>query len=118
MDLGQFSLSIAVKDLQKSRDFYALLGFEMEPGEDYAGAVYGRDWCILSNGKEKLGLFQGMFDSNALTWNPPDVRSIQKRLKEAGVKLEKEADENTTGPASCFLFDPDGNPVLLDQHTP
>lgn len=122
MSLGLFSLSLAVKDLAASRAFYELLGFKAVFGEE------DQNWLILDNGDVKIGLFQGMFEKNSLTFNPgwgpgaapldefEDVRDIQKRLKAAGVEFVSEADETTTGPASCILTDPDGNPVLLDQH--
>jgi catechol 2,3-dioxygenase-like lactoylglutathione lyase family enzyme len=121
MKLGQFSISLAVEDLGASREFYKKLGFEVVPGEDFEhGAethIYDRDWVILKNGEgAMLGLFQGMFEKNTLTFNPPDVRAIQRSLKEQGVQLTMEADESSSGPASAFLIDPDGNPVLLDQH--
>jgi catechol 2,3-dioxygenase-like lactoylglutathione lyase family enzyme len=116
MDLGRFSISLAVKDLAASRDFYCKLGFEVHPGEDFGDATYNRDWVILERQGAIIGLFQGMFDKNTLTFNPLDVRAVQKELKAQGVKLEMEADESTSGPASAFLFDPDGNPILLDQH--
>lgn len=122
MSLGLFSLSLSVSDLQASKAFYELLGFKVVFGEE------DQNWLILDNGDVKIGLFQGMFEKNSLTFNPgwgadatalekfDDVRDIQKRLKAAGVSFVSEADENTTGPASCILLDPDGNPVLLDQH--
>ncbi len=121
MSLGQFSISLAVKDLAASREFYRKLGFEVVPGEDFDhGAethVYDRDWVILKTAEgAMIGLFQGMFDKNTITFNPPDVRAIQKSLKEQGVAFEMECDEQTTGAAAAFLLDPDGNPVLLDQH--
>ena len=122
MDLGKFSISLAVKDLAASREFYRKLGFEVRPGEDFEDpsqvAVYDKDWVILEKGDVMLGLFQGMFDKNTLTFNPPDVRAVQRSLKAQGVELQIEADESTSGPASAFLFDPDGNPILLDQHDP
>jgi len=122
VSLGLFSLSLSVSDLQASKAFYELLGFKVVFGEE------DQNWLILDNGDVKIGLFQGMFEKNSLTFNPgwgadatalekfDDVRDIQKRLKAAGVSFVSEADENTTGPASCILLDPDGNPVLLDQH--
>lgn len=120
MSLGQFSISLAVADLAASREFYKKLGFEVVPGQDFDhGAekhVYDRDWVILRCEGAMIGLFQGMFDKNTITFNPPDVRALQKSLKEQGVEFEMECDESTTGPAAAFLFDPDGNPVLLDQH--
>ncbi|MEM1249800.1 MAG: VOC family protein [Acidobacteriota bacterium] len=122
MQLGAFSLSLTVKDLSVSFDFYKKLGFDKFHGDESQG------WLILTNGSTKIGLFQGMFDKNMLTFNPgwsqsaeeldsyTDVREIQKSLKEAGIELTMEADPETTGPASLMLVDPDGNPVLIDQH--
>ena len=122
MHLGHFSISLAVKDLTASRTFYEKLGFEVVFGEAE------QNWLILQNGDSTIGLFQGMFENNVLTFNPgwdarantleefTDVREIQRRLKENGLPLATEADEATTGPASLMLIDPDGNPVLIDQH--
>lgn len=122
MDLGNFSLSLAVKDLATSRAFYEKLGFEAIGGEAT------QNWLILRNGACIIGLFQGMFQQNMLTFNPgwnsegetlaefTDVREIQRRLKQSGVELKTEADESTSGPASLTLIDPDGNPILIDQH--
>ena len=122
MDLGAFSISLAVKDLAASRAFYEKLGFE-EVGGDAS-----QNWLILRNGIHNIGLFQGMFENNILTFNPgwdqhaqpleafTDVREIQRRLKEAGLELTTEADESTSGPASLVLSDPDGNMILFDQH--
>jgi predicted enzyme related to lactoylglutathione lyase len=122
MKLGAFSVSLAVKDIQKSFEFYQSLGFEKFHGEIEQG------WLILANGTTRIGLFQGMFDKNMMTFNPgwdenaqpitgcPDVRDIQKKLKGDGVSIMNEADETTTGPASFMVVDPDGNPILLDQH--
>ena len=122
MELGNFSLSLAVKDLSASRDFYEKLGFSVIGGDPDQG------WLILKNPSCVIGLFQGMFERNTLTFNPgwdaegqplanfTDVREIQKTLRAEGVAFLSEADETTTGPASCLLLDPDGNPVLLDQH--
>lgn len=121
MDLGAFSISLAVKDLQASRTFYENLGFTQFGGN-------GRTWLILKNGRHLIGLFQGMFEKNILTFNPgwdqdaqavagfTDVRELQRRLKASGMTLASEADETTTGPASFVVIDPDGNPVLVDQH--
>lgn len=121
MDLGNFSVSLAVSDIKKSKAFYEALGFEQIGGE------IEEKWVILKNGETNLGLFQGMFDKNVLTFNPgwdsrgkdlesfTDIREIQKNLKEAGIKLESEA-EDGEGPASFSLLDPDGNPILIDQH--
>jgi len=120
MDLGNFSVSLAVKDLKTSKLFYEKLGFGGEP--------CGDNWTILKNGDTNIGLFQGMFEKNILTFNPGwdsnaqklsefnDVRVIQRRLKERGIKMVTEADEKTTGPASFLISDPDGNTILVDQH--
>lgn len=122
MNLGAFSVSLNVTDLGDSRDFYEKLGF------DVVGGNADENWLILRNGEHVIGLFQGMFDRNMLTFNPgwdqycnetdsyTDVRDIQKRLKELGVPLVTEADESTSGPASIVVVDPDGNPILIDQH--
>ncbi len=122
MKLGAFSISLAVKDLQASKTFYQNLGFEVFVGEE------ARNYLILKNGNALIGLFQGMFENNILTFNPgwdesankmetfDDVRDIQKHLKSKGVAFSTEADESTTGPASFVIVDPDGNPVLVDQH--
>lgn len=122
MTLGAFSISLAVKDIHASKTFYENLGFT-----SFGGNIE-QNWLILKNGDTIIGLFQGMFEKNMLTFNPgwdqnaakldsfTDVRDIQRTLKAAGIKLDMEADEATTGPASCVLTDPDGNPVLIDQH--
>lgn len=122
MELGAFSISLTVKDLNASQEFYTKLGFEV-----FAGEV-SQNWLILKNGKHVIGLFQGMLEKNTLTFNPGwdnnaealddfmDVREIQKALKEQGVKFDSEADESTSGPASFIILDPDGNPILVDQH--
>jgi lactoylglutathione lyase len=122
MQLGAFSISLAVKDIHASKAFYEKLGFTT------LGGVLDQNWIILKNGPHIIGLFQGMFEKNMLTFNPgwdqdaknvdpfTDVRELQKQLKDAGVALLSEADEKTTGPASFLLTDPDGNPVLVDQH--
>lgn len=122
MNLGAFSISLAVKDLEASRAFYAKFGFET------VGGVAAQNWLILRNGDHTIGLFQGMFDKNILTFNPgwdknasplesfTDIRAIQRQLKESGVTLGSEADENGSGPASFTALDPDGNPILVDQH--
>lgn len=122
MQLGAFSVSLAVKDLEASRDFYAKLGFTPFVGDASQG------WLILKNDACVIGLFQGMFERNMLTFNPgwdgnaqpvagfTDIRDLQRSLKAQGVQLETEADEGTTGPASFLVIDPDGNPVLFDQH--
>jgi catechol 2,3-dioxygenase-like lactoylglutathione lyase family enzyme len=112
MDLGSFSISLAVADIAASRTFYEAMGFEIIDGDQ------ARNWLILQNGAAKVGLFQGMFEKNVVTFNPPDVRSVQKVMKAAGLEFVLEADETTTGPAHATLLDPDGNPVLLDQHDP
>lgn len=122
MDLGAFSISLAVKDLAKSRDFYEKLGFAITGGDAE------QNWLIMKNGDRVIGLFQGMFEENILTFNPgwdqsanelesfTDVRELQRRLKDRGVVLNVEADESTAGPASIMLTDPDGNQILVDQH--
>ncbi len=122
MELGAFSVSLAVKDIEVSKEFYEKLGFEIFGGDA------SQNWLIMKNGDHVIGLFQGMFEKNLLTFNPgwdsnaaeiddfTDVRDIQRRLKERGVELISEADENTTGPASFMVVDPDGNPILVDQH--
>ena len=121
MELGVFSVSLAVKDLQASMAFYEKLGFTVFAGN-------GQDWQILKYGTTVIGLFQGMFEKNILTFNPgwnsdaqlvdgfTDVRELQRQLKAQGVTLMTEADETTTGPASFVAVDPDGNPILVDQH--
>lgn len=122
MELGAFSVSLAVKDLAASKSFYEKFGFT-----PFAGDA-AQNWLILKNGTHVIGLFQGMFDRNILTFNPgwdsnaqklaafTDVRELQRRLKAQGVTLQQEADESTTGPASFVAVDPDGNPILVDQH--
>jgi lactoylglutathione lyase len=122
MQLGAFSISLAVKDLAASRAFYEKLGFTAFHGDA------AQNWLILKNGDHVIGLFQGMFEKNMLTFNPgwdsnaqpvadfTDVRELQRSLKEAGVALTAEADESTTGPAYLMAVDPDGNPILIDQH--
>lgn len=122
MQLGTFSVSLAVKDLEASKDFYGKLGFAPFAGDAAQG------WLILRNGDVVIGLFQGMFEKNILTFNPgwdgqcnrldsfADVRELQRRLKEQGIVPAQEADETTTGPASFVVVDPDGNPILFDQH--
>ena len=123
MKLGAFSISLAVKDVGASRAFYEKLGFRQKAGN-------GKQWLVLQNGTTTIGLFQGMFDKNTLTFNPgwdsaaqplaqfKDVREIQRELKALGLTPAPAADESTTGPAFLMLMDPDGNPVLLDQHVP
>lgn len=122
MKPGAFSVSLNVKDIAVSKQFYEQLGFSV-----FAGSLE-HNYLIMKNGSALIGLFQGMFDKNMLTFNPgwdenaqkvesfDDVRDIQKRLKEAGISLETEADENSSGPAHILLTDPDGNPILIDQH--
>jgi catechol 2,3-dioxygenase-like lactoylglutathione lyase family enzyme len=122
MELGTFSISLAVKDLQASRQFYEKLGFTSFAGDP------SQNWLILKSGDHVIGLFQGMFEKNILTFNPgwdsnaqplaafTDVRELQRQLKAKGVPFVSEADESTTGPASFVVLDPDGNPVLVDQH--
>ena len=122
MELGAFSISLAVKDLGASKAFYEKFGFEAIGGDAK------QNWLILRNGDHTIGLFQGMFDKNILTFNPgwdracttldnfTDVRDLQRELKAQGVELIAEADESTTGPASFTAIDPDGNPILVDQH--
>ena len=122
MDLGTFSISLAVKDLATSRGFYEKLGFDVVPASG-AGAVwdsYNDTWVMLSHRSGtpeeiKIGLFQGMFDANTLTFNPGDVRALQKRLEDQGIELIMKADGDS-GPGAAMLLDPDGNPILLDQH--
>lgn len=122
MQLGAFSISLTVKDLQKSKAFYVGLGFSDLGGSGSDG------WAILKNGDTVIGLFQGMFEKNMLTFNPgwnqsaqtldefQDIRELQKELKAKGYVFQAEADETSSGPASFVLVDPDGNPVLVDQH--
>jgi lactoylglutathione lyase len=122
MKLGAFSISLAVKDLVASRDFYHKLGFEPVMGDP------AQNWLIMRNGDTTIGLFHGMFERNVLTFNPgwdsqnqplksfEDVRTIQKALKASGVSLVSEADESSAGAGSVMLTDPDGNPILIDQH--
>jgi lactoylglutathione lyase len=110
MELGTFSVSLAVKDIAASRAFYETLGFNHIDGKQENG------WLILRNGDAIIGLFQGMFEANILTFNPTDARGIQHTLKAAGVPLLVEADETTTGPTHLTFTDPDGNAILIDQH--
>ena len=124
MRLGNFSVSLAVKDIHRSRAFYEKLGFRAVGGDA------ARNWLILQNERCTIGLFQGMFEKNSLTFNPgwdhacntladfDDVRDIQKSLLSQGLDLLSQADESSTGPASFILLDPDGNPILIDQHVP
>jgi lactoylglutathione lyase len=122
LDLGAFSISLAVKDLEASRLFYEKFGFKAFFGEA------SQNWLILRNGDHVIGLFQGMFEKNTLTFNPgwdgnaqplpsfTDIRELQRQLKAEGVEFQQTADESTTGPASFIAVDPDGNPILVDQH--
>lgn len=122
MKLGAFSISLSVKDLNASKTFYENLGFKI------SGGGLEQNYLIMKNGNALIGLFQGMFENNILTFNPgwdenanrvqpfDDVRIIQKHLKSKGVKLEYEADEQSSGPASFIVLDPDGNAILFDQH--
>jgi len=122
MKLGAFSVSLAVKDIEASKQFYQKLGFTT------LGGNQAQNWLILKNGDHVIGLFQGMFEKNILTFNPgwdssaqplpefTDVRELQRQLKAQGMTFTSEADETTTGPASFTLEDPDGNPILFDQH--
>ena len=122
MELGAFSVSLAVKDLAASRAFYEKFGFAAFAGDP------AQHWLIMKNGTHVIGLFQGMFERNILTFNPgwdsnahpvagfTDIRELQRQLKAQGVALVQEADEQTAGPASFVVLDPDGNPILVDQH--
>lgn len=122
MKLGAFSISLAVKDIQKSKEFYENLGFSK------LGGNVDQKWLILKNGNAIIGLFEGMFENNIITFNPgwdenaqnletfDDVRAIQAHLKNCGIQLTSEADPNSTGPAHLTLTDPDGNGILIDQH--
>lgn len=122
MDLGAFSVSLTVRNLAASRAFYEKLGFK------YLGGDPAQNWIILKNGDAVIGLFQGMFERNMLTFNPgwdgnaqplddfTDVRELQRRLREQGIEFVVEADEASSGPAHFIVLDPNGNPVLVDQH--
>lgn len=122
MKLGTFSISLSVKDIKASKEFYEALGFSVFHGD------IEQNWLILKNETSTIGLFQGMFEKNILTYNPgwdsnanaledfTDVREIQKKLKAKGLKLVREVEQGTTGPGSITLIDPDGNPILIDQH--
>lgn len=122
MELGNFSISLAVKDIGASKLFYENLGFTVFMGDQ------SQNWLIMKNGDHNIGLFQGMFDQNILTFNPgwnsaaqplkefTDVRELQRRLKASGVTMIAEVDESSTGPASFMIADPDGNTILVDQH--
>jgi len=122
MELGAFSISLSVKDIHKSKAFYEKLGFSVFAGD------LAKNYLIMKNETSLIGLFQGMFENNIITFNPgwdssaqkvedfDDVRSIQNALKSKGLSLEKEVDETTSGPGSFVVIDPDGNSILLDQH--
>lgn len=122
MELGAFSVSLAVKDIQESKLFYEKLGFKVFAGDQ------SQNWLIMKNGDRNIGLFQGMFEKNILTFNPgwndqahqlpsfTDVRELQRQFKERGLNVIVEADETSTGPASFMVVDPDGNTILFDQH--
>lgn len=122
MKLGAFSISLTVKDIQQSKSFYEHLGFEVFGGD------IAQNWLIMKNESTVIGLFQGMFEKNLLTFNPgwtqnaekldsfTDIRDLQKDLKAKGVKMLTEADESSIGPTSFVIEDPDGNPILVDQH--
>jgi len=122
MDLGAFSVSLSVKDIKVSKSFYEKLGFHVFGGDET------QNWLIMKNGDHTIGLFQGMFEGNIMTFNPgwdqnaqtldffADVREIQQALKTQSVEIVDEADERTTGPASFMVIDPDGNLILIDQH--
>ena len=122
MDLGTFSVSLAVKDLQTSKEFYQKLGFTKFGGDE------AQNWLILKNGDVVIGLFQGMFEGNILTFNPgwdgnaqpvadyTDVRELQRQLREQGVEFQVQSDESTEGPAHFVITDPDGNVIMMDQH--
>ena len=122
MELGSFTMSLTVKDIHASKKFYEALGFTE------VGGNIDQKWLVLRNGDHKLGIFQGMFEKNMLTFNPgwgqdrqelesfTEVRELQKQLKAKGVAFVTEADETTTGPAHFIVADPDGNPILIDQH--
>lgn len=122
MKLGNFSVSLNVKNIQKSKEFYQALGFNI-----FAGDIE-QYWLIMKNEKCTIGLFQGMLEKNTLTFNPgwnenakeidtfTDIRDLQKQLKQKGIDIQNEVDEKTTGPANMIVIDPDGNPILFDQH--
>lgn len=122
MDLGAFSISLSVRDIEASRVFYEKLGFTVFAGDQ------AQNWLIMKNGGHLIGLFQGMFDRNTLTFNPgwdedghdsesfTDVRQLQQELKALGIDILTEVDESGSGPGSILVADPDGNPILIDQH--
>jgi len=121
MELGNFSVSLAVKDLIKSREFYEKLGFRVIHGDN-------TKWVVMQDANATIGLFEGMFESNILTFNPgwnrkgentdpfQDVRDIQRELKSQAIELQSEVDESTQGPAHVIFSDPDGNLIMIDQH--
>jgi lactoylglutathione lyase len=113
--LGPFSISLAVKDLARSRAFYEALGFVAIAHEKAGPPGYGKSYVMMRSGDAVIGLFQGLFDKNALTFNPKDVRAIQREAKAKGIAFQLEAPDGT-GPAAAMAIDPDGNPVLIDQH--
>ncbi len=122
MELGTFSISLNVKDIKVSKSFYEKLGFQVFSGD------MKQNWLIMKNGDHTIGLFQGMFSKNIMTFNPgwdkngktldafTDVRNLQREIKARGIKIETETDESTTGPVSFIIIDPDANPILIDQH--
>jgi len=122
MSIGAFSLSLTVKDIEVSKKFYETLGFK-----SFAGVLDDK-WIIMQNGDVTIGLFEGMFEKNMLTFNPgwndqaenlesyKDIREIQDELREKGIEFESMVEENTEGPGSFMIIDPDGNPILVDQH--
>ena len=122
MDLGAFSISLAVKDIEASKSFYQKLGFEIFGGD------IAQNWLIMKNGDHVIGLFQGMFEKNTMTFNPgwdqnankldsfKDIRTLQQQLKDQGVEFLNEVEEGSDGPGNFMLLDPDGNPILVDQH--
>ena len=122
MNLGAFSISLSVKDIATSKQFYETFGFEVIGGDQ------SQNWLILRNNELTIGLFQGMFEKNTLTFNPgwdknaqelkdyTDIRELQKKLKAEGIQFASEADESSTGPDNFIVLDPDGNPILFDQH--
>jgi catechol 2,3-dioxygenase-like lactoylglutathione lyase family enzyme len=124
MDLGAFSISLSVADLEASRRFYEVLGFEVVGGDA------GEGWLMLANGTTLIGLFHGMFEGNVLTFNPgltnhraqlesfTDVRDLQAAVEAAGIEPHERADPDGDGPAHFLVVDPDGNPVLVDQFSP
>ena len=122
MELGNFSVSLAVKDIEASKLFYEKLGFKVFAGDQ------SQNWLIMKNGDHAIGLFQGMFEKNILTFNPgwdsdarqlkqfTDIRELQRQFRKNGVSMMSEADEGSMGPASFMIADPDGNVILFDQH--